>query len=498
MEPRWRRWSVEAALMFLLFASLTYVCLSVRGGLIEPDTLYHFKIASLILREGPWVDIRWLPYTVLGDHGPDHHWFWHLVLAPFALIPDPWQALRVAAAVTCGAVPAMILLVCRALMVPFAPLFAIVAVCGASLPERLTRLRADNAMFILLSLALLLMARNRTVALALLSFVFMQTYHGAILLLPMVVAFAVASLVAERTVSLRIAIAVLAGLGLGLVVSPWFPENISYLLFHTLFKLQSQNWHLVGTEWRHPSWLQIVQFSWMNHVLLLWAMATYAARKRWSGSDLRLRPETLATLLLAALALLLYRDAMRNASYYSLFSALAAGLIWRDCAVTFVDRRRQAVATVQAGVFAAAVLVLGARLLVQAPTYGPPLTRYAAIVEYLEAHVERDGIVFNADWDIFPYLFWRSDKLRYVSGLDGNYLAYGDPARFKIWYDVYLGLPARADTLQKAFATQWVVLPRNGNMDLIAQNMISEPGTALVMVDDDGWLIRLGDDRELR
>jgi hypothetical protein len=485
---------MEAAATFTIFAGVTYAALTVRDGMTEPDTLYHFKLAALILTEGPWVDVRWLPFTVLGERGPDHHWLWHVFLAPFTLIPDQWQALRVAAAVTCGLVPAVLVLVLRSLAVPYAPLFAIVAACGPNLPERLSRLRADNVVFILAPLALLLMARNRTLALAIVSFAFMQSYHGAVLLLPMVAAFALASLLVSRTVSLRSAIAVLAGLGLGLVASPWFPENVSYLLFHTLFKLQSGNWHLVGSEWRQPGWIEILRLSWLHHVVFAGALATFAACKRWVDPQLRLSQETVAALLLAALSLLMYQAALRNASLYALFATLAAALLWRDAALSRAPARfRSTIAAALASICAVGFLA-GARQLLHQPIYGKPLNTYAAIVDRLERELPDGGVVFNVDWGDFTFLFWRSDRLRYVSGLDGNYLAYGDPRRFKVWYDVILEAPAPGGTakaLRDAFETQWVVVPRGRKMDRIAQNLLSEGDSTLAMKDEDGWLIHL-------
>ncbi len=490
---RWRRWGFEGLLLFVLIGALTYSRLSPRG-IAEPDTLYHFKVASLILRDGGWVDIKWLPYTILGNHGPDHHWLWHVALAPFTLIDDPWQAIVVAASVTCAAVPTVILLVCRALAVPLAPVFALFAIYGAGLPERLTRLRSEGLVFMLLSLALLAMARQRVMTLAILSFVFMQAYHGAVLLVPMALLFTLAARAVSQTWPLRNIIAVAGGFTLALAISPWFPQNVSYLLFHTLFKLRSQNLDLIGNEWLQPSWLQIVQFSWMNHLLLLSALLLFLRRRSSVDRSLRLSPETLTAMAMAAVCLFLYRDAVRNVSYYTLFVALASALLVRDSAIGNSRRPWTLGLAGAASAAAAATLYLSGRDLAKVPFYPQGLTRFEAIVSDIEEHAGSDAVVFNVDWGHFGFLFWQSDRLRYVSGLDGNYLAYGDPRRFKIWYDVFLGLPlagGTANVLRREFNTEWVVVPRGRRMDALAEYLVDQPDTTLQRKDQDGWLIHL-------
>src|ERR1044071_7893791 len=95
-----REHAVVLALMATFGVALARV-LQARLGVTEPDTLYHFRMASLVLQAWPpWVDVRWLPFTVLGADGPDHHWLWHVLLAPFALIADAEHAIVIASPAT--------------------------------------------------------------------------------------------------------------------------------------------------------------------------------------------------------------------------------------------------------------------------------------------------------------------------------------------------------------------------------------------------------------
>jgi hypothetical protein len=114
-----------------------------RRGISDAAADLHRGCA--IAHQGFWSDIPWLPFTVLGDHGPDHRWLWRVALLPFAWLDDA-QALMRRAAFNGAVTLAVVAVVMRWLGVPAAPLFAVLAVtAGALMPMRLLMLRTQNA-----------------------------------------------------------------------------------------------------------------------------------------------------------------------------------------------------------------------------------------------------------------------------------------------------------------------------------------------------------------
>ncbi len=401
----------------------------------------------------------------------------------------------IASAVSCALVAAVAMLVFRGLGVPYAPFFAVLLLAaGPGMPERLTRLRSENEAFMLLGIAIFCLARRRHIALAIVSFLFMASYHGAILLIPVALIFALAAIERERLPSLAGIGAVLGGIAAGLIISPWWPENIGYLFFHTLFKLSSENSHLTGTEWGKPSWWQILRTSWVIHLLLAVAMATFLFRRFRDRGKVRLSTESKALLMLVLLSLWMYHDALRNASYYTLFAIFAAALLWRDAAIE-MPRPAAAVFAFACSALAVAACWTGTRQLMQLNATAPPvMSHYREIGLHLKQHTSPGDIVFNIAWSDFPLLLWQNDQLRYVSGLDGNYLAYGDPERFKVWYALLLGKPLDGSPsllLQNTFDTEWVVVPRSESMDAIAMRIIDGGDAETVLLNGEGWLIHL-------
>ena len=99
--------------------------------LVTIDGYFHFKIAQLIASNGPWVDVEWLPLTVLGDAGPDHHWLWHVLLVPFTWLSPAFMGLKCATVLTAAAVPSALCWLLLRMRVPWPALFALLAWAGA-------------------------------------------------------------------------------------------------------------------------------------------------------------------------------------------------------------------------------------------------------------------------------------------------------------------------------------------------------------------------------
>ena len=59
---------------------------------------------------------------------------------------------------------------------------------------------------------------------------------------------------------------------------------------------------------------------------------------------------------------------------------------------------------------------------------------YRAHCESIKARADDGELVFNFDWTAFTKLYQCNPQLKYISGLDGYLLAYGDQEVFKQWY----------------------------------------------------------------
>lgn len=487
---RGTRTALEAAALFAACAVAFHAMLVQQAGVLDIDALYHFKVARLIREHGPWVDISWLPYTVLGERGPDHHWLFHLLVAPLTLLGNDLGALAWASALVAAAMPATLCVLLRAANVPLAPLFALAPmVAAAVLPARFLTLRAQDLALLFMVGALFAAAWRRPVALGIVAFLFTQAYHGAVVL-GVIVAAAVAALwLHERQVHLRLVTATAIGVMAGLALSPWFPANVRYLIFHTVFKTTQAHMGLVGTEWLPVTMPHLLLESWPAHAVLLSGLVAAGIAARRGGWRM-LAPETLACLLLAAVFAAMYKTGWRFVEYSAPFAIVAAGLLWRD-ALRVVAWRHAVPAL---GGALAALVVLGT--VVGAQRVGSGLTHrfdaYADMMRYVDAHDDRP-IVANSLWSDFqPMMFW-SEKARFVAGLDGHYLLYGDLERFKAWNALATQAGADRDdnaaTIKRVLGARWVALPAGHAR--MAEALARDPGARLAMRTADGWLFEI-------
>ena len=450
------------------------------GGFPDFDGHFHLTLVYRIANQGLWAHIPWLPFTVLGEKGPDHQWLWHLMLLPFAAIGDADQALAWAAACNAAAVVAVTGFVMRMLGVPAAPLFAVLAVAaGTLMPYRLMMLRAQNIAIIFMMLSVWAMARGRHRALAAIAFLFLQSYHAAVILLPMALVGCAAYSLAERRAVAGPLIAVAGGAAAALLASPWFPRNIEYLLFHILFKTAAplhgeQLSSLIGTEWYPPGWRNVLMQSWPAHLMLGAAIASQLWRRTF-------RPDTVLAAGVALLSLALYFGAVRFAEYYIPFSALAAGLAARD----FSPARGMRIALVAWTVLAASVgLTQAARVALAPPDH------LAKIGERLNQLGRPGEVVFNSSWSDFMALVWWAGGFRYINGLDGHYLAYADPARFAVWLALGSGqMDDPAGAIEAAFGARFAVVARQH--ERLARQLLASPRAALRVDSPEGWLFEI-------
>ena len=483
--------ALQAALLFTATAFAFHAMIARGDALMDPDALYHFKVARLILDRGPWVDISWLPFTVLGERGTDHQWLFHLMISPLTLLGSDFEALAWAAAITGALVPAALLLILARAGVPWPMLFALAAVFASELlPARLLMLRAQNLALVFVALALFAFASRRALLAGVIAFLFMQAYHAAVIL-GMLAVLAFASVwVVERRFDVRPAIAAAAGILLGLVASPWFPGNVDYLMFHTFFKVATGSPELVGTEWYRVPIALLVEESWPAHALFASGIAAAVATRR-EGSLPRLGADTLACVAMTLTFLCMYHFAWRFVEYYAPFAVISSALLWRDA------RRQRDLSRQEGGALVGMLVALiawgtfqGTARIQQGMRFR--FDAYADMMRYVDAQ-DAKPMVFNAHWPDFVRLFYWSERARFVSGLDGHYLLYGDPARFKLWYAIRTGAmsagPGMARAIREGFGAGWVVVPPGH--EPIAQALARDPEAKLAMRTRDGWLFRL-------
>jgi len=476
---------IEASLIYLLFSALFIFIVFSSPGVFTDDGFYHYRIAKLMGTHGLWIDINALPYTILGDRGPDLHWLWHLLIAPLTfLFNDDFFGFKIAIPLTGAMVPCAIFIFAKKFRIPNPWLITILALFSiADLPGRYLMLCAQNISLCFLLAYIIFINRKNYMACGIVSYLFMLSYHGAIMLFPISIIASVLAISFFKKVDTKIFYVTVFGLFLGLLINPWFPKTFEYIYFHIAHKMLSHTNMAVGQEWHKISFLDSIKVAWAAHIALFSSFIAIAIK----GQDKRLEeivaPETGLLIFLSIMLLLSYLFASRFSEYYGPVAILAGGLVLRDLGgqLSILKQRMMALGIVAIIIFKMPVAV---QELAAGGSYDGK--KYAEVDAYLQQHADKGDIVFNLRWDDFVFLFWDNPQLRYVNGLDPNYLAYGSPDKYEVWSMYALAqlpdVPSHADNIKKTFSARWVV------MDMLYKPLIDQ-----LMRDDHAKLVVAGE-----
>jgi hypothetical protein len=111
--------------------------------------------------------------------------------------------------------------------------------------------------------------------------------------------------------------------------------------------------------------------------------------------------------------------------------------------------------------------------------------------EWLDSNLERNKIIFNADWDSFPVLYYfTGDKFRYVAGIEPRFLFDLDQKLYWEWVNIKNGIYCEERECSELIR-QFQAIPKKGDGrvqwyahmgDLIAEAILLDFKTDIIVV----------------
>ncbi|GAB4477244.1 MAG: hypothetical protein Kow00124_20190 [Anaerolineae bacterium] len=446
------RWKIAAQAIGLLAAFMVLFSVIQLGtpALVGNDGYYHVKMGQLMRMEGLTPAFRWLPLSILNEADYyDHHFLYHVYLALF--IPgNPAAAspadLTLAGKAASVVMPSLAFLaiwwLLRGQGVRHAWLWALglFAVSSAFL-YRMSMPRAQSASLLVLALAMHWMLKRRWLPLIGLGFVYVWLYNAFPLLLAAAGAYTLAVLLSERRLIWQPLAAAAAGVVLGLVINPYFPQNVSFIASHILPKLLATTAERVGREWYPYETWTLVE----NSGVALGLFVLGAFGLGWRGQ--RMDRHTLFAFGMAVLFGVMVLRSRRFVEYFPAFALIFAAFSLTpllddlEKRVTARVTGRWSQAIVPAGLAAVIALPLALGVIGARDDVGDSKRAdlYAAAAGWLADHAQPGALVFQTDWDDFPRLFFYNTASVYTIGLDVTYMSLYDADLFDEWVDISRG-----------------------------------------------------------
>lgn len=459
-----------AAMLLTLFITLFAVVQFGTPGLAGNDGYYHVKMGYLIREEGLKPAFTALPHTILNEEAfYDHHLLYHVYLGLFAAI-DP--AIDGGLQLTQGAKIASILLPALAFLavwwllrgqgVPWASLWALAlfAISEAFL-YRMSMPRAQSGSLLILVLGLHWLLNGRYRLLLPLGFLYVWFYNAFPLLLLLAAVYVAATWLLERRIAWQALIYPAVGIGLGLLINPYFPQNVTFIAGHLLPKV-GESATKVGNEWTPYQTWTIVE----NSGLALAAVFLGALAMGWHKE--RVGRAALVAFGLALLFGFMLFKSRRFVEYYPpfalIFLALAVSPLlanwiagWRERTAVRRQPALNLLLPVLALILLAYPLYIGLRDARDLMDNSKPADRYAAAALWLADNSAPGSKIFQTDWDDFTRLYFYNSDAIYTAGLDPTFMELHDKPLFDEWVAITRGkVENPSEPIRSRFDAQFV------------------------------------------
>jgi hypothetical protein len=450
---------LTGAALFALFSALFAFVQFGTSALADNDGFYHLRMAALMREYGLRVPFTWLPLSILNqDAFYDHHLLYHVYLALFAGGSD--QAMVVAAKWASVFMPAAAFVaiwwLLRGQQVRYASIWALglFAVSEAFL-YRMSMPRAQAASLLVLALGLHWLLQRKFVWLIPLGFVYVWLYNAFPLLIVIAVVYAVAAFLTERRLEWKAVIYPGIGIALGLIINPYFPQNITFIVNHLAPKLGELGAR-VGNEWYpYDTWVLAENSGFALAAFVLGVLAL-----GWRGK--KFDRGTLTAFALAVLFGFLTFKSRRFIEYFPafalIFAVLTVGRVGNSPAP--VNNWRYKIrypVGLLAILFVPLIITLTQARSVMA-AQSKPADTYAAASYWIAQQAEPGALIFQTDWDDFPRLFFYNPASVYTIGLDPTYMQLHDAALYDEWVQITQGKVERpGEHIRSRFGGDYVI-----------------------------------------
>ncbi|MFA4871725.1 MAG: hypothetical protein WC610_01545 [Patescibacteria group bacterium] len=454
----------------------------------DPDSFYHIKMAQLINEKGIVYDFPYLNFTILKDGYIDHHFLYHLYLAPFVRWLPPIVGAKFAHIILDSLVIITFFFLLNRLKVKGAFWYNFLLLFSESFMFRLGLIKAQPLSLIIVFLSVFFIMRQKYWPLFFLAFIYVWTYDGWFLLLILAVvhmlvnSFDSALLGGDNFINkmkicfssrrqrvklvlvkffkvlisknnLKLFSSVFFGLVLGVIVNPYFPKNLGFYWIHIvqIGLLNFQNKIGVGAEWYPYDAFKFIQNTYLPLILVIGALILFFSYYK------SFKVVVKYIFFLFILFLIATIKARRNIEYLVPFMVIFSALVYSGVMefkkartelkhlkeilgkILFSNRWIQLFIT---AILVSVFIVLAYYLPLKSKdnlSQGLHYNYLKNASDFLLKNSNQGDLVFNSDWDIFPELFYHNSQNYYIVGLDATFMYLYDKGLYQKWWDITLG-----------------------------------------------------------
>ncbi|MBL8100399.1 MAG: hypothetical protein JNK81_14540 [Anaerolineales bacterium] len=474
-------------LLFLVFFSAMAMIQFATPDMPDNDGFYHIKLAWLMRTESLKPEFDWLPLTILNaEEFYDHHFLYHVFLIPFTFGDLRLGAKWVAVFFSSLAFLSVWYLFHRQ-RVPHAWILALLLLgVSEAFLYRMSITRAQSLSLAMLALGLTWLLENKNKHLAVLSFLYVWMYNAFPLMPAFAFLYCLSVLIIDHKFDFKPFLWSSAGVVAGLMINPYFPDNLIFTYHHFLPKLLDTTSIRVGNEWYPYETETLLNNSTL--ALFLFVSAVFGIGLTNRKMDSR----TAASFLIALMFGFMLFKSRRFIEYFPPFTLIFAAFAWApvfrkeyqlltwssvfkkndNFSAKFPNIKKFLQTNIPSLVLTI-MLIFGVTKNIPAVqnqiSKSKPYDLYQNASIWLQNNTQAGERVFQTDWDDFPRLFFYNIHNTYLIGLDPTYMQFYDEELYQTWVSITRGdIEEPSKLISSLFSAHYV------HTDLLHQNFIKQ------------------------
>ncbi|MBU90556.1 hypothetical protein CMO94_03350 [Candidatus Woesearchaeota archaeon] len=411
------------------------------------DGYYHIKTADIIKQEGFIKEFPWANHTILSDNYADIQILFRILLMPFTFF-----------GLTLGAKIASILFSTIAFVIfywfltenkiKYAFFWSLLYLfTSANLMNRFLLPRQMPLVIALLILTIYFLQRKKYLFLGITSLIFVLLHSSFVFQLLIIILFFVLEKIFSKKFEYRILLYPSIGVILGLVINPYFPNNI-FMLYTQIFKVNLIA-NLFNFEWKPWTFFEFVK----NNILVLFYISISILVLIKNKKITKTQTFYFSLTLFFFFYTLISR---RMQEYLIPFSILLTAFLLNNYIERF-DRNKffnnyhgnrrfpgHRKSTIFACFKISAVLILiiiavtNLILLREDIKNNDFLYNFDNCAEWMKNNIPKNSLIFTNAY-AFPYLFSKNSDLIYTHGIDLTYSYLYNPKEFERYMEILQG-----------------------------------------------------------
>jgi hypothetical protein len=502
-------------LLIFFFTAFLFFYLQSSPTLPDGDSFYHAKIAKLMIeKRGIVKEFPWLPFTILADYYYDHHFLFHLYLIPFILIfKDPLVSIKIATIILASFFFVIFYWFLKKYEIRYPFFYIFVLLTSYVLINRINLDKVPPASLIFILFGLYFLLKEKKIPLAILSFLYVWLYDAFPIILLLTIFYLLAKSFEKisdlefnlkklfylliinffEKSNIKLLFSCLFGLLLGIIINPYFPNNLKFYWVHIIkigILTPGIKWG-VGAEWYPYDPFNLLKENLVICLLWLfsfsWFLISFKKPKKIFPQIEPILPylgqnkNSLFFFLASSFFFIYTIKARRMGEYFvplgTLFSAFTLNKLFINVKLNEYLKEIKKIIfelrfftlnllilyflTICLGSFLGSTILLYQRMKIFF-NEARPFSNFKGASQFLKENTPPKSIIFHNCWSYFPMLFYYNDLNYYIVGLDTTFMAEKNYKLFKLWRDIVYGKESEnlAQKIKENFNSSYVVVEK--------------------------------------